>query len=153
MEILPGWENDNNVFIQNLETVYFDNLRAKVKMDDGTEEILSLGETDQYDNRLDGWLYLRKEDGTLETSPIPYDNMWSVSKGDYILKLGYGKKMSEQGIPVRIVSLKDSGAPVLETDQVQTGSAASNRLLYQFTPDASGVYELEVNTDAYIDHV
>ncbi len=44
MEILPGWENDNNVFIQNLETVYFDNLRAKVKMDDGTEEILSLGD-------------------------------------------------------------------------------------------------------------
>ena len=148
VEILPGWENDNNVFIQNLETVYFDNLRAKVKMDDGTEEILSLGETDQYDKRLDGWLYLRKEDGTLENSPIPYDNRWSVSTGDYILKLGYGEKMSEQGIPVKILSLKDSGAPVLETDQVQTGSAASNRLLYQFTPGASGVYELEVNTDA-----
>ena len=148
VEILPGWENDNNVFIQNLETVYFDNLRAKVKMDDGTEETLSLGETDQYDKRLDGWLYLQKEDGTLETSPIAYDNMWSVSTGDYILKLGYGEKMSEQGIPVRIVSLKDSGAPVLETDQVQTASADSERLLYQFTPDASGVYELEVNTDA-----
>ena len=122
----------------------------KVKMDDGTEEILSLGETDQYDKRLDGWLYLRKEDGTLETSPIPYDNRWSVSTGDYILKLGYGEKMSEQGIPVKIVSLKDSGALVLETDQVQTGSAASNRLLYQFTPDASGVYELEVNTDVIL---
>ena len=129
----------------------FDNLRAKVKMDDANRrDPFSLGETDQYDKRLDGWLYLRKEDGTLETSPIPYDNRWSVSTGDYILKLGYGEKMSEQGIPVKIVSLKDSGALVLETDQVQTGSAASNRLLYQFTPDASGVYELEVNTDVIL---
>lgn len=134
VELIADTVNVKDAYIEYLDYVYPENLKAKVTYEDGSEQILERWQNDSYGRALD--CQLCDKDGN-------YVDESYLAAGDYVFKVSCGGVYADKDIPVKVVAL-DSKKNA-EISDGATDLENNGNILLKYTASESGRYQFDFN--------